>query len=157
MHAPRLNAARTRSRGLRRLRGVEDYIQRCGLEKPLIDLVKMRASQINGCAFCLDMHSRDARRAGETEQRLYLLNGWREVAAVQRPRAGGAGLDRMPDRDRHARRARCRVRGAAEAVLAQGDRRSHRADRHDQPVEPRGDRDADAASCRGGRQRRAAA
>jgi len=60
------------------LRGVERYIQNCGLEKSLIELVKMRASQINGCAFCLDMHSKDARRAGETEQRLYLLNAWRE-------------------------------------------------------------------------------
>jgi len=58
--------------------GVERYIQTCGLEKSLIELVKMRASQINGCAFCLDMHSRDARRNGETEQRLYLLTAWRE-------------------------------------------------------------------------------
>jgi AhpD family alkylhydroperoxidase len=57
---------------------VEHYIQSCGLERSLIELVKMRASQINGCAFCLDMHSKDARKNGETEQRLYLLDGWRE-------------------------------------------------------------------------------
>jgi AhpD family alkylhydroperoxidase len=63
----------------RALRGVEAYLQGCGLEKSLIELVKMRASQINGCAFCLDMHSRDARAAGESEQRLYLLNAWREA------------------------------------------------------------------------------
>ena len=56
------------------LRGVEAYIQKCGLERSLMELVKMRASQINGCAYCLDMHSKDARRAGETEQRLYLLS-----------------------------------------------------------------------------------
>lgn len=49
-----------------------------GLEAPLMELVKMRASQINGCAYCLDMHSKDARAAGETEQRLYLLDAWRE-------------------------------------------------------------------------------
>ncbi|MEJ1118564.1 carboxymuconolactone decarboxylase family protein [Phyllobacterium sp. CCNWLW109] len=49
-----------------------------GLEKSLQELVKMRASQINGCAYCLDMHSKDARKHGETEQRIYLLNGWRE-------------------------------------------------------------------------------
>jgi AhpD family alkylhydroperoxidase len=61
------------------LSGVEAYIRGCGLEKKLVELVKMRASQINGCAFCLDMHSRDARRDGETEQRLYLLNAWREA------------------------------------------------------------------------------
>jgi AhpD family alkylhydroperoxidase len=60
------------------LSGVERYIQSCGLEKKLIELVKMRASQINGCAFCLDMHSRDARSHGETEQRLYVLTAWRE-------------------------------------------------------------------------------
>ncbi len=49
------------------------------LEPSLIELVKMRASQINGCAYCLDMHSKDARAAGETEQRLYALNAWRET------------------------------------------------------------------------------
>ena len=49
-----------------------------GWKNRSIELVKMRASQINGCAFCLDMHSKDARRGGETEQRLYLLNAWRE-------------------------------------------------------------------------------
>jgi AhpD family alkylhydroperoxidase len=53
---------------------------RCsGLEPDLLELVKMRASQINGCAYCLDMHSKDARAAGETEQRLYALNAWRET------------------------------------------------------------------------------
>jgi AhpD family alkylhydroperoxidase len=57
---------------------VEAYIQQCGLEKSLIELVKMRASQINGCAYCLAMHSKDARRGGESEQRLYLLDAWRE-------------------------------------------------------------------------------
>ncbi|HEY2618694.1 MAG TPA: carboxymuconolactone decarboxylase family protein [Acetobacteraceae bacterium] len=60
------------------VRGVETYIRGCGLEQSLIELVDMRASQINGCAFCLDMHSKDARRGGETEQRLYLLNAWRD-------------------------------------------------------------------------------
>jgi AhpD family alkylhydroperoxidase len=63
----------------RALSGVEAYLHGCGLEKTIIGLVKMRASQINGCAVCLDMHSRDARKAGETEQRLYLLNAWREA------------------------------------------------------------------------------
>jgi AhpD family alkylhydroperoxidase len=63
----------------RAVTGVETYIRGCGLEKSLIALVKMRASQINGCAFCLDMHSKDARKDGETEQRLYLLNGWRDA------------------------------------------------------------------------------
>ena len=58
--------------------GVEAYVRRCGLEPALVELVKLRASQINQCAFCMDMHARDARRGGETEQRLYVLGGWRE-------------------------------------------------------------------------------
>jgi AhpD family alkylhydroperoxidase len=58
---------------------LETYIRKSSeLETPLLELVRMRASQINGCAFCLDMHSKDARAAGETEQRLYCLPAWRE-------------------------------------------------------------------------------
>ena len=63
----------------RALRNVEAYLLSCGLDHSLIELVKMRASQINGCAFCLNMHSIDARKGGETEQRLYVLNAWRET------------------------------------------------------------------------------
>jgi AhpD family alkylhydroperoxidase len=78
MTTERLNVFQIAPAGYQALRGVKEYIQKCGLEKPLIELVRMRASQINGCAYCLDMHSKDARRGGETEQRLYLLNAWRE-------------------------------------------------------------------------------
>ena len=59
--------------------GVETYVRNSGIEKPLLELVKARASQINGCAYCLDMHTKDARAAGETEQRLYTLSAWREL------------------------------------------------------------------------------
>jgi AhpD family alkylhydroperoxidase len=59
--------------------GLEKYVQNCGLEHSLLELIKMRSSQLNGCAYCLDMHSKDARAAGETEQRLYALNAWRET------------------------------------------------------------------------------
>ena len=58
--------------------GLERQIQKAGLDGKLLDLVRMRASQINGCAYCLDMHSKDARANGETEQRLYGLEAWRE-------------------------------------------------------------------------------
>jgi len=59
--------------------GVQKYVDNSALEHSLLELVKMRASQINGCAYCLDMHSKDARAAGESEQRLYLLNAWHEA------------------------------------------------------------------------------
>ncbi len=58
--------------------GLEAYLHGCGLEEGLLHLIKLRASQINGCAFCLDMHSKDLRAIGETEQRLYTLDAWRE-------------------------------------------------------------------------------
>jgi len=78
MSHPRLSSIAVAPGAYEALRGVENYLQHCGLETSLIELVKMRGSQINGCAYCLDMHSKDARRQGETEQRLYLLNAWRE-------------------------------------------------------------------------------
>jgi AhpD family alkylhydroperoxidase len=61
------------------LLGIEKYVHGSGLEPSLLDLVKIRASQINGCAYCLDMHTKDARAEGETEQRLYTLPAWRET------------------------------------------------------------------------------
>jgi len=59
--------------------GLQKTVNESGLEPALLELVKMRASQINGCAYCLDMHTKDARAAGETEQRLYLLDAWHEA------------------------------------------------------------------------------
>jgi AhpD family alkylhydroperoxidase len=74
----RLNYAKASPEGFKAMRQLQAHVDDCGLEHPLLELVKMRASQINGCAYCLDMHSKDARAAGETEQRLYLLDAWRE-------------------------------------------------------------------------------
>ena len=64
---------------LKAMLDVEAYLAKCGLEHSLVHLVKMRASQINGCAYCLDMHSKDARAEGESEQRLYALDAWAET------------------------------------------------------------------------------
>ena len=58
--------------------GVEQYLENCGLEESLLHLIRLRASQINGCAYCLDMHWKDLRAIGEQEQRLYSLDAWRE-------------------------------------------------------------------------------
>lgn len=64
--------------GYKAMSGIEQYLHRCGLEESLLHLVKLRVSQINGCAFCLDMHWKDLRAIGEGEQRLYSLDAWRE-------------------------------------------------------------------------------
>jgi AhpD family alkylhydroperoxidase len=75
----RIDITRVSPRAMQAMMGLQNYVNNCGLEHSLLLLVKMRASQINGCAYCLDMHSKDARAAGETEQRLYLLDAWREA------------------------------------------------------------------------------
>jgi len=75
---PRLNLVKTSPKAYQAMLALEQVVDSCGLERSLLELVKMRASQINGCAYCLDMHSKDARALGETEQRLYLLSAWRE-------------------------------------------------------------------------------
>jgi AhpD family alkylhydroperoxidase len=76
---PRLSYARVAPGAHKAMLALEHYVNEAGLEPTLLDLVRLRASQINGCAFCIDMHSKDARAEGETEQRLYALNAWRET------------------------------------------------------------------------------
>jgi AhpD family alkylhydroperoxidase len=75
---PRMNFYRAAPDTMKAMMALENQIASSGLEQSLMELVKTRASQINGCAFCIDMHTKDARKRGETEQRLYLLNAWRE-------------------------------------------------------------------------------
>lgn len=74
----RLNYYAVEPKALEAMMGLENAVRASGLEYSLLELVKMRASQINACAFCLHMHSQDARKAGETEERLHLLAAWRE-------------------------------------------------------------------------------
>jgi len=79
---------------LQAMQALEKYIAGCGLDHKFVHLLKLRASQINGCAFCIDMHSIDARAAGETEQRLYALNAWHETPFFTgRERAGLAWIE----------------------------------------------------------------
>ncbi len=75
----RLNYKDVSPNAIKAMRGVEKYVRESGLERSLYELVKIRASQINGCAYCIDMHTKDARIAGETEQRIYALSAWRET------------------------------------------------------------------------------
>lgn len=76
---PRIDARRHAQDAQKAMLALEKYVGECGLDHKLIHLMKMRASQINGCAYCIDMHSKDARALGETEQRLYELDAWRET------------------------------------------------------------------------------
>ena len=80
MTSERIRYSKAAPGAYRAMAGLEKYVHECGLEPSLLELVKMRASQINGCAFCLDMHWKDARVAGESEQRLYSLDAWRETS-----------------------------------------------------------------------------
>ena len=103
---PRVDYQHAAPKALEAIMGLERYVRDSGLEQPLIELVKIRASQINGCAYCLDMHTRDARVGGETEQRIFVLSAWRDVP-IYTPRERAAlewtevvtniGLSGVPD------------------------------------------------------------
>ena len=75
----RLDYARIAPEAVKAQRGLEAYVHESGLDPSLIELVKLRASMVNGCAYCVDMHTKDARLAGETEQRLYAVSVWHEA------------------------------------------------------------------------------
>ena len=104
----RINAASYIKSGLgQAMLALQHQVETSGLEHSLIELVKLRTSQINGCAYCLDMHSKDARALGETEQRIYALNAWRETPFyTDRERAAlewaeavtRVSVDHVPDR-----------------------------------------------------------
>jgi AhpD family alkylhydroperoxidase len=74
----RLNPRKAAPEAMEAMSNLHAYIRRCGLDHQLLELVKLRASQINNCAWCMDMHSKELRVGGESEQRLYLLSAWRE-------------------------------------------------------------------------------
>ncbi|WP_254412656.1 carboxymuconolactone decarboxylase family protein [Dyadobacter diqingensis] len=75
----RINIEKTEPAGYKAVLGLEKFIESTPLTRKHKDLIKIRASQINGCAFCIDMHTKEARKAGETEQRIYALNAWRDT------------------------------------------------------------------------------
>jgi AhpD family alkylhydroperoxidase len=75
----RINVLEVQPEGLKAMLGMEKFINGTKLQPLHKELIKIRASQINGCAYCINMHSKDARKLGETEQRIYLLNAWRET------------------------------------------------------------------------------
>ena len=104
MH-PRIEYATTAPGVLAAMSGLEAYLHQTELDRPLLELVKLRASLINGCAYCVDMHTKVARSLGETEQRLYAVSVWRECPDLLGARAGRTGVDRSD----HARQRRSRA------------------------------------------------
>ncbi|MGO3184252.1 MAG: carboxymuconolactone decarboxylase family protein [Aequorivita sp.] len=96
MTKKRLDYNETDPKAIKGMLELEKYVAGSGLEHSLYELVKLRASQINSCAYCIDMHSKDARKAGETEQRLYALSAWRETSFYsERERAALAWTEAM--------------------------------------------------------------
>lgn len=75
----RVNVFQIESESYKAMSGLENYVANSGIDKSHYELIKLRASQINGCAYCLDMHSRDALKLGETAQRIFVLSAWRET------------------------------------------------------------------------------
>jgi AhpD family alkylhydroperoxidase len=78
MMKARLDFRKASPQGDKAMMGLHMFVRNCGLDHGLLELVKLRASQLNGCAHCIDMHTKELRADGESEQKLYLLNAWRE-------------------------------------------------------------------------------
>jgi AhpD family alkylhydroperoxidase len=95
---PRIECAKAVPEAIEAMRGLDAYVERSGLEPELVGLVKIRARRINGCAYCIDMHTKDARAAGETERHLYALDAWRETPFyTNRQRAALAWTEAMTE------------------------------------------------------------
>ncbi len=124
---PRLNYAKVAPGVYDAMDALDQYLEHAGLEASLLHLVRLRASQLNGCAYCLDMHWKDLRALGETEQRLYSLNAWRECPSyTDRERAALAWTeavtlvagDRVPDAVYEAVRPHFDPKTLADLTLA---------------------------------------
>jgi AhpD family alkylhydroperoxidase len=124
---PRLNYAKAAPGVYDAMDSLDSYLSQSSLGEPLLNLVRLRASQINGCAYCLDMHWKDLRAVGETEQRLYSLDAWRESPYyTERERAALAwteavtliAADHAPDAVHQEGRAHFSERELADLTLA---------------------------------------
>ena len=124
---PRLNYAKVAPGVYDAMDALDRYLASCGLEESLLHLVRLRASQINGCAYCLDMHWKDLRAIGEGEQRLYSLDAWRECPYyTERERAALAWTeavtrvaeDHVPDEVFAAAKAQFNDKELADLTLA---------------------------------------
>ena len=122
--------------GVKAVRAVEQYVRASELEPALIELVKVRASLMNGCAYCVDLHTKDARAKGETEQRLFAVPVWRETPFFSPRERAALALDRGGHRHRTQRGERRSLRRGAGALHRQGTSRLDRCRYRDQRMEP---------------------
>jgi AhpD family alkylhydroperoxidase len=133
----RLDYEAVAAEGVRALGGVHHYVAKSGLPLALIDMTYLRVSQINGCPYCIDMHTRDAMKHGVAVEKLMLVSAWRDTGALFSPQERAAlqwaeGFDF----DRPNRRARCRLSGGRRAVRREGSRRPDHRDRPDERLQP---------------------
>ena len=147
----RINSYQAAPGVMKAMMALQNEVAQSGLDPSLVGLVEIRASQINGCAFCLHMHTRDARARGETEQRIYLLDAWRESPLYsERERAALAWTEAVTlvSRDPRARRGLRAGEsgllrgGAGEAHLAGGDHQRLEPVLDRLPRDPSGDRES---------------
>ena len=143
----RLNFLVQKNAGIEALVAVEAWLAK-SFDPKLLDLVKVRVSQMNGCAYCLHMHRQDALKHGETEDRLLLLSAWRKVRALHGAGTSSARMGRVPHAHRGEPRTRCGLRGGAERLLRRRTRRTFDRGGHDQRLEQARDRLSPAASDR---------
>ncbi len=104
---PRLDYTKASPEAYKAMAQLEAVVRHSGLDAKLLELVKIRASQLNGCAFCIDMHTKDARAKDETEQRIYALDAWRETSFFSEKERAALGWRRLPISSRVTRRKRC--------------------------------------------------
>ncbi len=135
----RLDYANIAADGMKAFGGVYGYVANSGLPKALVDLVYLRVSQINGCAYCIDMHSRDLLKGGLTVEKLVLVPAWREAGELfsERERAALRWAETVTRSCRHGR-PRCGVRGRRWPVQRKTSRRPHHRDRPDERLQPHG-------------------
>lgn len=116
--------------------GLGKYVDECGLEPDLLNLIKLRASQLNGCAYCIDMHSKDLRAAGESEQRIYELDAWRETPFYSEREQAALAWTRSSDHFERRARAGRGLRSGPQPVQREGVDRFDHGDCCDQWLEP---------------------
>ncbi len=136
----RIDYAQAFPEAIKAMAQMEATLRHSGLEKPLLELVKLRASQLNGCAYCIDMHTKDARAGGETEQRLYGLTAWRESPFfTPRERAALAWTEAITNiQEGHATQT---AYDEARKEFEEGRAgEAHLCHHHDQYLEPHRDR-----------------